>query len=303
MIEKYPLVTVIISCYNHASYVEEAIESVLAQDYPKLELLVIDDGSGDDSVARIRSLADAHGFDFRAQSNQGLTKTYNDALARARGSLIVFLGSDDVMLPGRITAQVAYLAEHPGAGIVGGNSEFIDSNGDLLPDTRQNQRDVGAQCLDFDDIFVPTKSLVPQIVTQMFRKSALDEVGGFNPDLRLEDLYIQLKITRAGHTIDRIPILLARYRMHPGNTHKNPRFMAESILAIYADYANHPAYEQIRARIINSWFLKAVDRDKIFARELLAQLPMRHWNLKTLRGLLRYARSSLFSKRSPVESR
>jgi alpha-1,3-rhamnosyltransferase len=292
--EEHPLVTVIISCYNHAPYIEEAIESVLAQDYSQLELLVIDDGSSDDSVARIRRLADAHGFDFRAQANQGLTKTYNDALSRAHGSLIVFFGSDDVMLPGRITAQVAYLAEHPGTGIVGGNSEFIDSNGDPLPDARQNQRNVGAQCLVFDDIFVPKKSLVPQIATQMFRKSALDEVGGFNPNIRLEDVYIQLKITHAGYTIDRMPTLLARYRKHSSNTYKNPRLMAESLLATYADYANHPAYGQMRARLINSWFLKAVDRDRAFARQLLAQLPMRRWNLKTLRGLLRYAYRTVF---------
>ena len=296
MTDCQPLVTVIISCYNHADYVEEAIKSVLAQDYPQLELLVIDDGSSDGSAARIRLLADIYGFDFRAQQNQGLTKTYNEALTRARGSLIVFFGSDDVMLPRRITMQVEYLMKHPGTGIVGGNSEFMDSNGNSLPDACQNQRNVGAQCFGFDDIFIPRKSLVPQIVTQMFRKSVLDEVGGFNSNIRLEDLYIQLKITKAGYTIDRIPILLARYRMHSSNTYKNPRLMAESFLATYADYADHPAYEQVRAKLINSWFLKAVNKDRALARELLAQLPMRQWNLKTLRGLLRYIYGALFRK-------
>jgi alpha-1,3-rhamnosyltransferase len=285
------------SCYNHAPYVAEAIESVLAQDYPHIELLVIDDGSSDDSVARIQALADVHGFDFRAQSNQGLTRTYNAALARARGSLIVFFGTDDIMLPGRIAAQVAYLAKHPATGIVGGNSEFIDSHGHPLPDDRQNQRNIGeVERLGFDDIFIPNKSLVPQIVTQMFRKSVLDEAGGFNPDISLEDLYIQLKITRAGHTIDRMPMLLARYRIHATNTYKNTRLMGESFLATYAEYADHPDYEKVRARLINSWFLKASDRDRAFARELLVQLPVWHWNSKTLRGLIRYAYGTLFKK-------
>jgi alpha-1,3-rhamnosyltransferase len=64
--------------------------------------------------------------------------------------------------------------------------------------------------------------------------------------------------------------------------------MEESFLAIYADYADHPAYEQIGARLIDSWFLKAVNRDRAFARALLAQLPIRHWNPKILRGLLKY---------------
>jgi alpha-1,3-rhamnosyltransferase len=83
-------VSVIIASYNYAPYVEASIQGVLAQDYPQLELLVVDDGSPDDGVAQIQRLAAMHGFDFRAQRNQGLTKTYNDMLARARGSLIVF---------------------------------------------------------------------------------------------------------------------------------------------------------------------------------------------------------------------
>ncbi|MCL2344670.1 MAG: glycosyltransferase, partial [Desulfobulbus sp.] len=79
------LVTVIISCYNHGPYIEESIQSVLGQTWPHVELLVVDDGSTDDSVARIDALQRIHGFDFRAQKNQGLTRTLNDAIARAKG--------------------------------------------------------------------------------------------------------------------------------------------------------------------------------------------------------------------------
>ena len=67
-----PLVSVIIASYNHASYIEASIESVLRQSYPHIELLVVDDGSRDDSVERIRRLQEQHGFDFRVQQNQGL---------------------------------------------------------------------------------------------------------------------------------------------------------------------------------------------------------------------------------------
>lgn len=283
-----PLVTVVIASYNHAPYIEAAIESVLAQTYPHIELLVIDDGSTDDSVERIRRLQEKHGFDFREQRNKGLTRTLNEAVARARGSLIAPFGSDDIMLPGRIATQVAYLEDKPEVGICGGDIEFIDADGTPYPAAEQKQRDLGAQHIDFDDVFLDRKP-IPPTATLMFRKAVLEQVGGFNPEIRLEDVYIWLKITHAGYYIDRIPVLMARYRKHPTNTYKNLRFMADSLLRTYADYADHPAYAEVRNRLLNSLFVKAADRDKALARELLAKLPLSGWNGKTLRGLWRYA--------------
>jgi alpha-1,3-rhamnosyltransferase len=291
-----PWVTVIIASYNHAPYIEASISSVLAQEYPKLELLVVDDGSSDDSVAKIQRLADMNGFDFRAQTNQGLTRTLNAAIERATGSLIAPFGSDDIMLPGRIASQAAYLGAHPEAGICGGNVEFINADGELFPDAEQKQRDIAEQRIDFDDVFFSRKP-IPPTATLMFRKDALVAVGGFNPDIALEDVYIWLKMTHAGYYIDRLPMLMARYRMHPTNSYRNQRFMAESLLATYAVYADHPAYAEVHSRLLNSLFLKAANRDRVLARELLGQLPLRYWNGKTVRGLLRYA-WSVFSARS-----
>src|SRR3990167_1567368 len=104
-----PLVSVIIASYNHGPYIEASITSVLAQTYGNIELLVVDDGSSDDSVERIQRLQRLHGFDFRVQKNQGLSRTLNETVARARGELITPFGSDDVMLPQRLALQVAYL--------------------------------------------------------------------------------------------------------------------------------------------------------------------------------------------------
>lgn len=286
-----PLVTVIIASYNHAPYIEASIESVLAQTYPHIELLVVDDGSADDSVARIRRLQTSHGFDLRVQQNRGLTRTLNESIARARGSLIAPFGSDDIMLPDRIERQVAYMADKPEVGICGGNIEFIHADGTLYEDREQKQRDVAAQRIDFEDVFLQRKP-IPPTATLTFRKEALERVGGFNPEIRLEDVYIWLRITHAGYFIDRIDALMARYRKHPTNTYKNLRFMAESLLRTYEDYAGHPAYPAVRARLLNSLFVKAADRDKVLARELLGQLPPRYWNGKTLRGVFRYVFSA-----------
>ncbi len=124
-----PLVSVIIASYNHAHYIEASILSVLAQSYSSVELLVVDDGSSDDSVARIEALQRVHGFDFRVQANQGLSRTLNEVIARAKGSLIAPFGSDDIMLPERLALQVAHLADRPEVGICAGAIRSIDAAG------------------------------------------------------------------------------------------------------------------------------------------------------------------------------
>jgi alpha-1,3-rhamnosyltransferase len=288
-----PLVTVIIASYNHAPYVEASILSVIAQTYPCVELLVIDDGSADDSVERIRRLQDLHDFDFRVQANKGLTRTLNEAIERARGEFIAPFGSDDIMLPERLAIQVAHMAGKPEVGICAGNIELMHADGLPFPESRQG-RDIPFRRLDFDDMFLERKPY-PPAPTLLFRKSALEQVGGFDPEIRLEDLYIELRITSAGYFIDALGVVLARYRKHDTNSYKNLRFMAESILRIYRDYADHPRYEEVRARFLNSMFVKCANRDRALARELLRQLPMRAWNRKTVRGLMRYAFAPLES--------
>ncbi len=123
--------------------------------------------------------------------------------------------------------------------------------------------------------------------TLLFRKSALQAIGGFNPDIRLEDLYVELKIAEAGWKIGIMQDVLAYYREHATNTIKNLHFMHHAVLKTYACFAQHPGYDEVRAHWINHQFLRAANRDKAFAKECLRQLPLRYWNLKTLRGIWR----------------
>ncbi|RRV83127.1 glycosyltransferase [Stutzerimonas stutzeri] len=276
-----PLVTVIIASYNHAPYIEESILSVLGQSYPYIELLVVDDGSKDDSVRRIRQLQQQYGFDFRVQANQGLARTLNDCISRARGSLFAPLGSDDVMLPERIATQVAYMQNKPEVGICAGNIEQIDGAGKTL---EKRNRERPFRRLNFEDLFVSRKDC-PPAPTLLFRREALEQIGGFDPDIMLEDLQVELKITHAGYYIDVLRDVLAKYRVHGANTYKNRRFMIDNVLKTYGLFKEHPAYERACARYINSMFLKCANQDKVLARELLRELPLRYWNGKTLRGL------------------
>lgn len=279
-----PLASIIIASYNHCAFIEASITSALTQTYPNIELLVVDDGSTDGSVERIQRLQQLHGFSFLAQKNQGLSRTLNETIARARGNLIAPFGSDDVMLPTRIALQVAYLRDKPGVGICAGNIQEIDAAGQ----ERGKFRDLPRRRLDFEDVFLNRKTGAPA-PTLLFRREALEKVGGFDPQIRLEDLLIQLKITRAGYSIDVLSEVLAQYRVHGSNTYKNHHFMTDNVLRTYAQFSDHPAYAQVCANFRNSMLLKCARQDKNLARELLAQIPLKTWNAKTLRGLWRLA--------------
>ena len=283
----HELVTVIIASFNHAPYIEQSILSVIEQTYPNVELLVIDDGSTDDSVERISALQSVHGFDFRVQKNQGLTRTLNEAIARAKGAFIAPFGSDDIMLKDRLQRQLDYMADKPEVGMCAGSIELMHADGTPYPKSAVAD-EPSFRRMDFEDVFLERKPFIPA-PTMLIRREVLDKVGGFDPSIRLEDLYIQLKITRAGYYIDALGgAPLARYRKHQTNSYKNIRFMTESVLRIYQDYADHPAYEQAKFKFINSMLVKASRRDRILAGELIAQLPLRGWNRRTLASLLRY---------------
>lgn len=277
-----PLVSVIIASYNHASYIEASIESVLQQSYPNIELLVVDDGSRDDSVARIEALQKVHGFDFRVQANKGLSCTLNETIERARGSLIAPFGSDDIMLPDRIARQVAYMADKPGVGICAGNVRKIDGSGLELPGHSPHP----ARRLDFEDVLLNLKPGAPA-PTLLFRREALDAVGGFDSSIRLEDVYIELMITRHGYYIDVMDDVLALYRIHASNTYRQYRFMVEAMLSTLERFSDHPRYAEARAAYLNSMFLKTAKQDVELSRWILRQLPFSAWRLKTLKGLLR----------------
>ena len=104
-----PLVSVIIPSYNHEQYVTKAIKSVFSQTYKNIELIVIDDGSKDDSVKKILELKELYSFKFIARKNRGLVNTLNQAIKLAKGLYITALASDDYYLPKRIEHAVNHL--------------------------------------------------------------------------------------------------------------------------------------------------------------------------------------------------
>lgn len=290
-----PLVSVVIPSYNHARYIESCITSVLSQTYPAIELIVIDDGSKDGSADIIARLAQTHGFIFEAQINRGLAATLNRGLELAKGQYFCPLGSDDVMLPEKTALQVAYLEAHPDVAVCGTNVLAIDENDRPLP---RHQRYHPARVMDFDDIFTNRQPAIAAS-TAMLRTDVLREIGGYDPEIRLEDFALWLKLTHRGYRIGALEAVALHYRKHSSNSYRNLRMMYESLLQTYAPYRGHPAYPRVVNRFLVSTFLTAAKRGQTeLATEILHQISPRFYNAKVLRGLAYLVKSCLIGNKT-----
>jgi alpha-1,3-rhamnosyltransferase len=277
-----PLVSVIVPSYNHADFVAECLQSIFAQSYDNIELIVLDDGSKDNSVEILEELKKQHEFIFEHHANQGLTATLNKGLNLANGQYIAVIASDDTMTPQRIALQVEHMESHPNCAACGGNMVGINKDGSL----RTKQKQLAAASLSFDDIFWRNKPGIPA-PTAMIRKNLIDKVGGYNPDIGIEDLYMWLKLSHLGYSIDILPDVLAHYRHHGSNMHSRHGWMIENVMKIYADYQDHPKYAEVVDRFLTGMFVKTADREKALAKSLIKQLNWRNKPGKKLKGLSR----------------
>lgn len=123
-----PLISVILPVYNGEKYILQAIRSVLDQDYENLELILIDDGSSDDTRPLYSGIEDDRFIVIRFDSNRGLITALNTGIERSRGKYIARMDADDVCFPDRIAEQVSYMEQHPYIGVLG-TSFIVDHNG------------------------------------------------------------------------------------------------------------------------------------------------------------------------------
>ena len=124
----WPLVSIITPSFNQARYLESTIRSVLDQDYPNLEYIIMDGGSTDGSVEIIRRYSDRLAG-WVSEKDRGQTDAINKGLARAGGEILAWLNSDDTYQPYAIMDAVGFLRDHPEVGLVYGDANFIDENG------------------------------------------------------------------------------------------------------------------------------------------------------------------------------
>lgn len=211
------LVSVVIPSYNHKKYVIKAIESVLDQTWPQVDLIVIDDGSKDGSPEAIAQLFEARGgFRFIARENRGLLKTLNQGLSLARGKFFCELASDDYFPPDSIEKRVRFLLEHSECVAVFGDGVIV--RGDVLSDEtfcgekrkRMLQKD--------DPIPDMLKGCLPVFSTGLLRTEVLRQVGGFDEENfhYYEDLDTPIRLSLVGR-LGVIDSLVICRRQHETN--------------------------------------------------------------------------------------
>jgi glycosyltransferase involved in cell wall biosynthesis len=125
------LVSIVTPSFNQAPYLKAAIDSVLSQDYPRIEYAVVDGGSTDGSLEIIRGYADRLAW-WVSEPDAGQTAAINKGFRRARGQILAWLNSDDAYAPGAVREAVEYLTTHPEVGMVYGDADYIDASGERL---------------------------------------------------------------------------------------------------------------------------------------------------------------------------
>ena len=197
-----PLVSVIVPVYNGERYLAATLESVLAQDYRPLELLVVDDGSTDGSAAVARSFPGAR---LVQQRNAGAATARNTGIAESRGDLLAFLDSDDLWLPRKLSLQVGYLVSHPETGFVLTRQRIVLEPG--LPKPAWLKPELLAN----DSVgYLPSTLLV--------RRNVFAKIGLFNPQfVPSEDAEWFFRARDAGVPMGVVEEVLLEKRVHSAN--------------------------------------------------------------------------------------
>lgn len=216
-----PKVSICIISYNHAAFLPTTIESALAQSYQDFEIVIVDDGSTDGSLAIAESYAAKHPavkvFTHLNHINCGISATCNLVIEKARGEYLAWLGSDDAYFNYSISEQVSFLENHPENGMVCGIAQFIDENGKWLPQTFGE--DIWSKPDFLDNMLWRNRVSAP---TVMMRRRCHEEIGLYDENLVYSDWEMWLRLLiLSDWKIGFINKPLALYRVHSENVSLN----------------------------------------------------------------------------------
>jgi len=243
-----PLVSIVTPSRNQAPFLEATIQSVLSQDYPEIEYLVIDGASNDNSLEIIHKYRKQLTY-WVSEPDHGQTDAINKGFARARGEILAWLNSDDIYLPGTITRAVEYLVNQPGVGMVYGAADFINESDQVVGHFPACQTDY--RRLRHGYVHIPQQ-------TAFFRASIWRQVGPLDPSFFFAmDYDLWVRIARVAR-IEYIPETWSLFRLH------------QDAKTILADDRCWPEMMRVHWRDGGSWLSPIVF--KYLARQILAPL-------------------------------
>ncbi len=273
-------VSVILPTYNRANLIGDAIQSVLDQTYTGFELIVVDDGSTDDTANLVQSFNDNR-IRYIYQPNGGVSNARNHGVRQAKHDLITFLDSDDAYLPHKLQKQVDYFQTHPDTVFLYSSYLFMDADLNLI-----ETRHLHIQGRAFRSLLRRCEIPTP---TVMMKRCVFESVGGFDEGLTLlEDVDLWWRIA-ARHPIALVGEPLVQVRWHPSNTVRDPRRLEHAYFhALSKHHLSGLLRRQIHAHTwfkSGNWYLSAATPDRHQALRCLL-LGMRLWPLDRTGGLL-----------------
>lgn len=291
MLQK-PLVSVVIPSYNYSKYIGKTIESVLEQTFEDLELIIIDDGSPDNSVEiikdKIAQYADRD-ITFIHRENRGICRTLNEGLHTAKGKYFSYVGSDDFWHPQKLEKQLAAFETANEKLAASYTDSYIIDAGDKIIDRFGRQYDYQSGDIYGDLMWMRYHPASP---TNFFIKEALTSIGGFNEKYAIEDKDLWIKIARKYEVIY-LSEPLAYYRVHGKNmSTNNPEITYNYYIQVVHDsIENDPALSPFRKSIESRVMAlqaaacyESLDLDKArkFALQSLARTPLDKMAWRTL---------------------
>ncbi|MNK00030.1 putative glycosyltransferase EpsJ [compost metagenome] len=268
--EDFPLVSVIIPCYNHEQYVEECILSVVNQTYRNVQLIVIDDGSKDKSVEVIEKLQAKYQFIFEAQNNIGLSSTLNKAITKyCTGKYISIVASDDFWHPDKIKYQVEHYEQHDQLGLVYCDVNIVNANSEVI-----DSFSLGAkteQCTTED--IIRGISVIPAL-TVMVKKSIYDDIGLFDVETLVEDWDMWIRISLK-YNIGFVDKKLAYYRTHDTNISSRVKLMMQHKNRIFEKLKviNLPLYNKTKQFMQLHMIHSLINSDPVEAAKYIKITP------------------------------
>ncbi len=284
-----PAVSIVIASYNRAKYLSATLDSVLGQTFQDFEVIVVDDGSTDDT----RLLVETYGSRVRYyfQANRGPSAARNLGVQNARGRWIAIQDSDDLSLPNHLESLFGYTSAHPDCALVFANGSYLGGpehrRATIIP--TEKSRRLAHQGVTLDDIF--EKSIV-RLQASLIAKSAYDAVGGHDESLRIcMDLDLAFRLFM-NYPVKYLDDVVFQYRKHDGNIGRNEELrltenirVIEKLMGDYPVAADRLGRERVARRLAYRYYRLAKGRwrkkQSAVAREALQQaIGLRPFALK-----------------------
>jgi alpha-1,3-rhamnosyltransferase len=267
-------VSVVVPSHNHARFIEATLRSIIAQTRPPAQLIIIDDGSTDDSPRLVERLLQNCPFpaELIARDNRGLCATLNEGLERSHGKYFAYLGSDDLWLPDFLSARIQLLNSRPTAVLGYGHAHLIDENNNIIDSTAD-----WATYADGNARNMLLQTTAPMSPTVVYRRTALQNER-WNESSRLEDYELYLRLSEAGDfAFD--PRVLSAWRRHGSNVSSDQTLMLDEQLCAQREAARRFGFskQQIETLQRRTRFNRAEDFLRVGQKSQALGLMVKNW--------------------------